>query len=85
MVVLFALSGIAYSMASVSATGVLQRWSPDEVRGRVFSAYTGLQQAALGLSLCLGGTLLSGVHPRVVFMIAGLLGTSAAMLAFRMV
>jgi MFS family permease len=84
MVALFAVSGISFSIANVSATGVLQRWSPDEVRGRVFSAYTGLQQAALGLSLVLGGTLLPGVEPRVVFVIAGILGITAALVALRM-
>jgi MFS family permease len=81
MVALFAVSGVAWSAASVAATGVLQRWAPDAVRGRVFSAYTALQQSALGASLCLGGTLLSGVDPRVVFILAGALGVASAWLA----
>jgi MFS family permease len=84
MILLFALSGVAWSCANVAATGVLQRWAPDAVRGRVFSAYTGVQQAALGTSLCLGGTLLSDVSPRTVFVFAGALGVISALLAARM-
>jgi MFS family permease len=84
MVALFAVSGVAWSVASVAATGVLQRWAPDAVRGRVFSAYTALQQSALGVSLCLGGTLLSGVAPRGVFVLAGALGVASAWVATRM-
>jgi MFS family permease len=84
MVALFAVSGVAWSAANVAATGVLQRWAPDAVRGRVFSAYTALQQSALGVSLCLGGTLLSGVDPRVVFILGGGLGVASAWLATRM-
>jgi MFS family permease len=84
MVVLFAISGVAWSAANVAATGVLQRWPPDAVRGRVFSTYTALQQTALGVSLCLGGTLLAGVNPRVVFILAGALGATSAFAATRM-
>lgn len=84
MVVLFAASGIAWSAASVAATGVLQRWAPDAVRGRVFSAYTALQQSAIGTSLLLGGTLMSGVSARTVFILAGVLGLASSWLATRM-
>jgi MFS family permease len=80
----FALGGVGYSLASVAAVGVLQRWSPDATRGRVFAAYTGIQQAMMGTSLCTGGVLLAALSPSRICLLAGALGIAASALALRM-
>lgn len=68
---LFALGGVANGVESVSMRSLIHHRTPDQLRGRVFSAYFGLAMAGQLGATALGGVLVAALHSRLVLMIGG--------------
>jgi MFS family permease len=80
---LFVAGGLGNTIASVSLVLMIQRWAPPELQSRALAALEAVGNTALGISLVIGGLLLSPLGARGVFMLAGALGAVAVVLAFR--
>jgi MFS family permease len=70
---MMALAGLSNSVSSVAEETLVQRWTPDAIRSRVFAALEAAIVAALGLGLAVGGVVLAA-GPRVAYAVAGVLG-----------
>jgi MFS family permease len=80
---LFVAAGIANALVNVSLILMAQRWVPAEVQSRAIAAIEAIANTAVGVSLLVGGLLLSPLGARGVYLLAGALGAVAAALAFR--
>jgi MFS family permease len=77
--VLFALGGVANGVESVSMRSLIHHRTPDQLRGRVFSAYFGLAMAGQLGATALGGILVAVLHSRAVLVIGGAGGALAGL------
>jgi MFS family permease len=71
VVVLFAVIGFGNAVSLAAASLVIQRWTPDPVRARVFGAYDSVSSAAIGLAIATAGIGLAALGPRGVFVLGG--------------
>lgn len=77
---MFALGGVANGVVTVSMRSLLHHRVPDQLRGRVFSAYFGVVMAGQLGATALGGVLVAVLHSRVVLLIGGLGGAAAGLI-----
>jgi MFS family permease len=77
---MFAVGGVANGVVTVSMRSLLHHRVPDQLRGRVFSAYFGVVMAGQLGATALGGVLVALVHSRVVLLIGGLGGATAGLI-----
>ncbi|MGH2597320.1 MAG: MFS transporter [Actinomycetota bacterium] len=71
---MFALGGVANGVVTVSMRSLLHHRVPDQLRGRVYSAYFGVVMAGQLGATALGGVLVALLHSRAVLLIGGLGG-----------
>jgi MFS family permease len=83
LVVLFVAAGVGNALANVSLVLMVQRWAPAQVQGRALSAVEAVANTAVGVPLLLGGLLLAPLGARGVYLLAGVLGATATVIAFR--
>lgn len=73
------IGGIGNAIAIVCNSLLVQRATPDHLRGRVFTIVMGSNFAVLGIGMAFAGVLVDGVGPRWVWGVAaGLAGVAAA-------
>ena len=77
---MFAVGGVANGVVTVSMRSLLHHRVPDQLRGRVFSAYFGVVMAGQLGATALGGVLVAVLHSRVVLLIGGLGGAAAGLI-----
>ncbi len=77
---MFAVGGIANGVVTVSMRSLLHHRVPDQLRGRVFSAYFGVVMAGQLGATALGGVLVAVLHSRAVLLIGGLGGAVAGLI-----
>jgi MFS family permease len=78
------LSGIGNATALVCNTLLVQRGSPDRLRGRAFTLIMGTNFAVLGIGMAVAGPLVDAVGPRWVWGIAGVIGLASALTGYAM-
>jgi MFS family permease len=81
---LFVLGGVANGLVNIALVLSVQRWAPAAVQSRVMAACEAAINAAIGLSLAVGGLLLGPLGPRGVFVLAGTMGALATAAALRL-
>jgi MFS family permease len=77
---MFGLGGVANGVVSVSMRSLLHHRVPEQMRGRVFSAYFGVVMAGQLGATALGGVLVALVHSRAVLLFGGLGGAVAGLI-----
>ena len=83
---MFALGGVSNGVVSVAMRSLLHHRVPDQLRGRVFSAYFGIAMAGQLGATALGGVLVATLGSRSVLLIGGIGGAVVGLLglaAFR--
>lgn len=70
--VAFFLGGIANGVENVSMRSLIHHRVPDELRGRVFAAYSGLVTATQIGATALGGVLVGVIEAQLSLLVAGL-------------
>ena len=66
------------SFAFVGFNGIYQRWTPDEIRGRVFAAVGAVMTFAPAVSFGFAGFLVEAVGWRPVYLVGGLVDIACA-------
>lgn len=79
----FVAGGLGNAFLNLGFVLIVQRWTPHHLQGRTLAAAEALANTALGVSLVVGGLLLSVLTPRGVFLLAGALGCMAVALTLR--
>jgi MFS family permease len=79
----FVAGGLGNALLNLGFILIVQRWTPHHLQGRTLAAAEALANTALGVSLVMGGLLLSVLTPRGVFLLAGALGCIAVALTLR--
>ncbi len=80
---LLVAGGLGNALLNLGFVLIVQRWTPHHLQGRTLAAAEALANTALGVSLVVGGLLLSVLTPRGVFLLAGALGCVAVTLTLR--
>jgi MFS family permease len=80
---LFVLGGLGNAFLNISVVMMIQRWSPDQVRGRTIAAFEAVANTAIGISLIVGGLLLAPLSAPGVYLLAGGLGAIAVLISLR--
>ena len=83
VVVLFSIGGFAANTRSIAATLIYQRWTPDHIRARTFSALGSANIGAIGIAMIVSGTFLNTLTPAGVCIACGLIGLLALLIASR--
>jgi predicted MFS family arabinose efflux permease len=81
---LFVLGGLANALVNVSLILMIQRYAAPAVQSRALATIEATMNAAIGVSLVLGGLLLAQLGPRGIYLLGGGLGAVAALVAFRL-
>lgn len=74
------LSGIANMAFIIPARSILQLNTPQEMRGRIFAAFSAVMNAAVLIGTMLGGSLEKGLGAPTLFLLAGLMVSLVAAL-----
>jgi MFS family permease len=80
---LFVLCGVGNAFLNISVVMMIQRWSPDQVRGRTIAAFEAIANTAVGISLIVGGLLRAPLGASGVYLLAGGLGAIAVLISLR--
>jgi MFS family permease len=80
---LFVLGGLGNAFLNISVVMMIQRWSPDQVRGRTIAAFEAIANTAVGISLIVGGLLLAPLGASGVYLLAGGLGGIAVLISLQ--
>jgi MFS family permease len=80
---LFAAAGFANTLIILGLVLSVQRWAPPELQGRTMAAVEAIVQSAIGVSLVVGGLLLSPLGAHGVYLLGGGLGCIGVILALR--
>ena len=78
----FVLAGIGNGTAVVCNSLLVQRGSPDELRGRVFTVIMSINYAVYGLGFVVAGPLTDSVGPRWVFAGVAVVLAATSLLAY---
>ncbi|HEY7006790.1 MAG TPA: MFS transporter, partial [Sphingomicrobium sp.] len=81
--VLFAATGFSNTLIVLGLVLSVQRWAPQELQGRTMAAVEAIVQSAIGVSLVVGGLLLSPLGAHGVYLLAGGLGCIGVVFALR--
>jgi MFS family permease len=79
---LMAVLGMTDGLGSVAEQGIIQRRTPDEVRGRVGGAIEAAALLALAVSFGFGGFVVDAFGPRVAYLIGGVAALFATVVLF---
>jgi MFS family permease len=82
VLVLMAGLGLTDGLGSVAEQGIIQRRTPDEVRGRVGGAIEAAALLALAVSFGFGGFVVDAFGPRVAYLIGGVAALLATLVLF---
>jgi ENTS family enterobactin (siderophore) exporter len=83
VVVLFAIGGFAASTRGIAGSLIYQRWTPDHIRARTFSALGTANISAIGVAMIVSGLVLSALSPAGVCIACGLFALLALIIATR--
>jgi MFS family permease len=83
VVVLFAIGGFAASTRGIAGSLIYQRWTPDYIRARTFSALGTANISAIGVAMIVSGLVLSALSPAGVCIACGLFALLALIIATR--
>lgn len=83
VVILFSIGGFAASTRGIAATLIYQRWTPDHVRARTFSALGTANISAIGVAMIVSGVVLGALTPAGVCIACGCVGLLALVIATR--
>jgi ENTS family enterobactin (siderophore) exporter len=78
------LGGVGNATGIVCNSLLVQRATPDHLRGRVFTVIIGATSAVLGIGMALTGPLVDAVGARWAYVIGGSVALVAAATAFLM-
>jgi MFS family permease len=84
IVVLGLMAGLGFTdgLSGVAEQGIIQRRTPDEVRGRVGGAIEAAALLALAVSFGFGGFVVDAFGPRVAYLIGGIAALFATVVLF---
>ena len=83
VVILFSIGGFAASTRGIAATLIYQRWTPDHIRARTFSALGTSNIGAIGVAMIVSGIVLGALTPAGVCIACGLVALLALIVATR--
>ena len=83
VVILFSIGGFAASTRGIASTLIYQRWTPDHIRARTFSALGTANVSAIGVAMIVSGIILGALTPAGVCIACGLVALFALIVATR--
>lgn len=83
VVILFSIGGFAASTRSIAGWLIYQRWTPDHIRARTFSALGTANIGAIGIAMIVSGLVLNALTPAGVCIACGLFALLALIVAMR--
>jgi MFS family permease len=74
------VAGVGDASMLVAGQSIIQRRTPDALRGRVMAAQDAMVQVAMAIALCVAGLIVAFVKPRGAYVIGGVTALMAVVL-----